>query len=67
VQAPRPRYGGCDEIRRRVDQARVVDWLASGVNETPDVLLWTTKYNLDGYVLLYGNFANLAEFEWLYH
>ena len=31
------------------------------------MLLWTTNYNRDGYVLLYGNFASLAEFEWLYH
>jgi hypothetical protein len=56
-----------DEIRRRVEQARVVDWLAADADETPDVLLWTTRYNFDGYVLLHGNFEKLAEFEWLYH
>ena len=31
-----------DEIRHRVDDARVVDWLAVDADETPDVLLWTT-------------------------
>jgi hypothetical protein len=55
------------EIRHRVDQARVVDWLAADADETPDVLLWTTGYNRDGYVLRYGNFEKVAEFEWLYH
>jgi hypothetical protein len=56
-----------DEIRHRVDQARVVDWLAADADETPDVLLWTTRYNRDGYVLLYANFQERVEFEWLYH
>jgi hypothetical protein len=56
-----------DQMRHRVDQARVIDWLAADADETPDVLLWTTKYNRDGYVLLYANFEKLVEFEWLYH
>lgn len=30
-----------DDIRRSVDQARVVDWLAADADEMPDVLLWT--------------------------
>ena len=55
-----------DEIRHRVDDARVVDWLAVDADETPDVLLWTTRYNRDGYVVVYGNFKVRVAFEWLY-
>jgi len=56
-----------DEIRLRVENARVVDWISADGDNVPDLVLRTARYNRDGYVLVYGAFSKQVAFSWSYH
>ena len=55
------------EIRRRVPNARMVDFISADGDDVPDAILQTSGYNEDGYVLVYGTFGKQVAFSWSYH
>lgn len=56
-----------EDIRMRVASAHLVDWVSVDDDDIPDVLLRTSGYNKDGYVLVYDGFTKQVAFEWGYH
>jgi hypothetical protein len=56
-----------DEVRHDIAGARVIDWISVDGDDVPDLLLWRTGHNRDGYVLIYGSFSKRVDFSWAYH
>jgi hypothetical protein len=55
------------DVRVRIPSARIVDWISVDDDPLPDLMIRTSGYNRDGYLLLYDSFTKQAAFEWRYH